>query len=237
MIITIQQYIEALTNSAGRWRALGQFWSVRDSRGDVAFSVAGHRLVDFEVTDGETVMTLRCPLRSDAEAMARLAALATKDTHLGSEFFTPWQLLKREVVLFDRAGSPVEVDILIRQAEKGAQSKRFFQLVSNDENHELVTVDSEGRWSLLDRSGAPLTYDYYEWIGELSEGLILAQKDGLCGFLDTAGREAIPFIYDDATSFVEGCAYVTLAGESFFIDGSGQRVAMCGGDALETKLA
>jgi hypothetical protein len=313
MIITIQQYIEALTNSTGRWHTLGRFWAVRDGRGEPVFEVAGHGLVDFEVTDGEAVMTLRCPLRSDEASLARLAVLAEKDAGLASEFFTPWRLLKREIVLFDRSGNPFEVDVLIRQAERGMPAEQFLQEaagdgqlagvaldevlrleewsrdvgrevsarrllfgedgsvrvtgfsargdiervvarlerltagisdiepfyeeVARDENHGLVTVENEGRWSLLDRAGTSLTEEHYEWIGECSEGLILAQRDGRCGFLDMSGREAIPFIYDDATSFVEGCAFVTLGGESFFIDGNGNLLQSKGDDEQKTKLA
>jgi hypothetical protein len=313
MILTIQQYIEALTNTTGRWHTLSGFWAMRDGRGEPVFEVVGHGLVDFEVTDGKSVFSLRCPLRSDAEALTRLAALAEKDAGLASEFFTPWQLLKREVVLFDHAGVAFEVDVLIRQTERGMSLERFLQEAACNEQlagvaldeilrleewaHEIgrevtcrrmlfgedggvrvtgfsargdigqivrqlsrlaawqsvaepiyeelgrddergvVTVESEGRWSLLDRSGVPLTSHYYEWIGECSEGLFLAQKGGRCGFLDTRGREAIPFIYDDATSFADGCAYVTRNGENYFIDGDGNRLYIHGVGGLEFKFA
>jgi hypothetical protein len=300
MIPTITQYIEALTNSEGRFRTLGGFWSVRDDRGEPLFSVPGQGLVDFEITDGEAIFSLRCPLRGDTEAAERLRVLAAKDARLASEFFTPWQILESEVVLFDRAGNPVAVDILVRQAERGIPAKEFlrqaaddkqligvaldevlrleewsrevgrevsakrmlfgtdggvkvsgfsargdierviaqltrlatgqeaiepiYEEVSRNENHGFITVESEGRWSLLDHTGVPLTDKYYEWIGECSEGLFLAQKGGKCGFLDKAGREVIPFVYEDATSFVEGCAYVSVGNEDFFIDGMNNRL-------------
>jgi hypothetical protein len=313
MTINIQQYIEALTNNEGRFRTLSGFWPLNDGRGEPVFSVPGQRLVDFEITDGETVMSLRCPLNGGVKAADKLAVLAAKDAHLASEFFTPWMLLEQEIVLFDRAGNPVEVDVLVRPAEKGFPLEQFlrevagdeqlagvaldeviklgewsrgvgrevashrllfgtdgsvritgfsargnverivarlkqltaeqsdiepiYEEVARDESHGLVTVESEGRWSLLDHTGRSLTDEHYEWIGEVCEGLILAQKGGLCGFLDAAGREAIPFIYDDATSFVEGCAFVSLGGENFCIDGAGNRLAARGVGELETKLA
>jgi hypothetical protein len=81
---------------------------------------------------------------------------------------------------------------------------------------------TEGRWSLADRDGQVLTAETYDWIGECSEGLVLAVRAGLCGFLDTAGHEVIPCIYDDASSFSEGCALVSLAGESCFVDARGE---------------
>jgi hypothetical protein len=239
--------------------------------------------------------------------------LAAKDAGLASEFFTPWELLKSEIMLFDRTGRPFETDVLIRPVERGVTIEPFLENtsqddrlvhialdevlrleewsravgrevssrrmlfgsdssvritgfsargdiewvisrlerlitgqnnieplceeVARDEEHGFVTVESEGRWSLLDRTGAPLTKNYYEWIGECSEGLILAQKGGKCGFLDINGREAIPFVYDDATSFVEGCAYVRVGNENFFIDGTGKSIQTKGVGDLEKTLA
>lgn len=377
MILSIGQYVEALTNSEGRFRTLRRVWPVCDEKGEVLFSVPGHGLVDFEISAGGGRISLRCPLRGGAEAEIRLRALAEKDKGLASEFFTPWRLLEKEIVLFDGAGNAVETDVLVRPAADGVTAERFLRetgdprLVSSvlasiarldewsrevgrevsgrrllfgpdgsvrvtgfsakgdldklvarltgfsgqsdepaetgpasdgirdsyeweedesdgircvrdvggwryvtggdvpltdrvwlfaapfregraevetaegkglidkegrhilepvyeelswDEYWGLVAVMTEGRWSLLDRGGTLLTEDYFDWLGECSEGLVLAQKDGKCGFIDTEGREAIPFVYDDATSFSEGCALVTVGDESFYIDGSGNQI-------------
>jgi hypothetical protein len=116
-------------------------------------------------------------------------------------------------------------------------AKSIYEELVRDDERGVVAVESEGRWSLLDRSGAPLTGEYYEWIGECSEGLFLAQRGGRCGFLDTRGREVIPFIYDDATSFAEGCAYVSQGGENYFIGGSGNRLSIHGVGEIEIKFA
>ena len=93
-----------------------------------------------------------------------------------------------------------------------------------DDHWGLASVMTEGRWSLTDREGIPLTDGFYDWLGECSEGLVLAQKGDKCGFVDVAGRETIPFIYDDASSFSEGCALVSSGGESFFINARGMRI-------------
>lgn len=93
-----------------------------------------------------------------------------------------------------------------------------------DEYWGLVSVMVEGRWSLVDRDGLLLTAEPYDWIGECSEGMVLAQKEGRCGFLDIEGRLAIPCSYEDASSFSEGVALVTSGGQSFFIDATGQKI-------------
>ncbi len=89
-----------------------------------------------------------------------------------------------------------------------------------DDYWGVATVMNEGCWSLIDAGGRTLTEGCYDWLGECSEGLLLAQKGDKCGFVDLSGRE----IYDDASSFSEGCALVTLAGESYLIDPRGNRI-------------
>jgi hypothetical protein len=93
-----------------------------------------------------------------------------------------------------------------------------------DEDRGVATVMTEGRWGGVDARGRLLTTDSYDWLGECSEGYMLAQKGGKCGFIDVSGREVIPFVYDDASSFSEGCALVSRGGESFFIDPRGEKI-------------
>jgi hypothetical protein len=374
MIITIAQYIEALTSPEGRFRTLERLYPAGDESGAPLFSMPGHGLVDFEVMAGGVRHTMRCPLMYGYDAAARLRAIAEKDKGLGGRFFAEWRVLDAEIVLFGEDGGAFEVDILIRPtpvgepladflaraavsgdiAAAGRVSENFEELVrwaesaggggiamhrvlagpdgalsvkafsATDETrrileilgagggtagrgedgkeasgydldgegdvrcvrdgggwmyvdrtgravidavwtaarpfrggraevetragrglidirgrevlsatHEevvwddywgLATVMTEGRWSLSDRDGNMLSKGDYDWLGECFEGLVLAVRDGLCGFLDTAGREAIPCIYDDASSFSEGCALVSLGGENFFIDARGRRI-------------
>ncbi len=93
-----------------------------------------------------------------------------------------------------------------------------------DDYWGVAAVMTDGRWSLADSEGKDLTTGTYDWLGECSEGFFLAQKGDKCGFIDTAGREIIEFVYDDASSFSEGCALVCSDGESFLIDARGQRI-------------
>jgi hypothetical protein len=93
-----------------------------------------------------------------------------------------------------------------------------------DDYWGLVTTMAEGRWLLADSDGTVLTAEPYDWLGECSEGMVLAQRGDRCGFLDICGREVVPCIYDDASSFSDGCALVTLDGEEFFIDPRGRKI-------------
>ncbi len=62
-------------------------------------------------------------------------------------------------------------------------------------------------------------YDEY-----FAEGLQVLIKDGKYGFLDTAGNEAVPFIYDDAQNFINGLAYVEKDGKMAYIGHDGNIV-------------
>ncbi|GHV47338.1 hypothetical protein FACS1894181_00590 [Bacteroidia bacterium] len=44
------------------------------------------------------------------------------------------------------------------------------------------------------------------------------------GFIDTSGKEVIPLIYDDALSFSNGLARVTLNGKRIYINKQGEYV-------------
>lgn len=127
MILTIRQYIEALTNSEGRFRTLAKIYPVTNAAGEPVFSVPGHGLADFEVVADGVGMTLRCPLRHSAEAETKLRALAEKDRGLASPFFTEWTLREKEIVLFDDAGNPIETDVLSRISIGGVSATRFLQ--------------------------------------------------------------------------------------------------------------
>lgn len=379
MIVTVAQYIESLSSGDGRFRTLERLRPLRDRTGEVSFTIPGHGFVDFDVAIDGARHTLRCPLRYDARATATLRAMAEKERGFGSAFFTEWELLPAEMVLFGTDDTPFEIDILARPAPVGerladfinraiaradagmvaavarsfeelvewthivgrsgitprniyvtsggevslaafsatdetprvremlhavladetmvdaaAHSRRdivsgydseckenvrlvrdgggwmyvdrhgravidavwrsaspfrdgravvetgtgkglidrsgasvldaVYEEVVWDDRWGVAVVAAEGRWSLVDRNGRALTRDTFEWIGECSEGLIVAMRDGLCGYLDTEGRLVVPCIYEDAASFAEGCAPVTSDGESFLIDGKGDRI-------------
>lgn len=138
MILTIQQYIEALENSAGRFRTLRKVWPVANGQDGPVFSVPGHGLVDFEVVADGRPMTLRCPLRSGAEAEVRLRTLAGKDRGLASEFFDEWEPRGKEIVLYDGNGNPVETDVLSRFSRQGTSPGEFLQAAADSRDTKLI---------------------------------------------------------------------------------------------------
>lgn len=89
----------------------------------------------------------------------------------------------------------------------------------------VASVSADGMCGLSDRDGVMLTPLSYEWLGSWREGLLIARREDKYGFLDALGREAIPFEYDEASSFsADGTAPVRKVEEGFLIDKTGRRV-------------
>lgn len=104
----------------------------------------------------------------------------------------------------------------------------------------LAVVKQGGKWGLIDKKGqlkTPLRYDYigltsksrYENTYQksrdrpyFSHGLIRAEQQGKCGFLDTFGKVAIPLKYEQVWNFSAGLAGVVQGGKAGFVDTKGK---------------
>ncbi len=64
----------------------------------------------------------------------------------------------------------------------------------------------------------------YSKIGDFSEGLAGAIKDGKCGYLDTNGNIALPFEYDSGSKFSGNFARVSKDKRTFIIDKTGREI-------------
>ncbi len=228
MILTIDQYIEALTNTDGRFRTLAGIYPTGDSD-TPHFTMPGRGLVDFEVMVGHVPCQMRCPLKWDDDTAGKLHLLSKKSNSSDTPPALQWRVMEDELTLFDEAGNSVQVNVLLRPVPpvpgpspsrdipKALGSPEDFEEFSWDPVWGLATAMVDGQWRLLDSTGAILTNEPYDWMTDCSEGFVLAVKNGKHGFLDTSGREVVPFIYDDATSFSGGEAFVVKDGKSFFI--------------------
>lgn len=89
-------------------------------------------------------------------------------------------------------------------------------------NEGVATVcDKEGRWHIhCGLSGRRLSSKAADWMGEASEGFVVARHKGLYGYYYADGRIASRFIYDQAHGFFGGSARVMCRGEWFYIDTS-----------------
>jgi len=152
MILTVAQYLEAFETPEGRFRSLRRIILPRDGMGEPTFAVPAVGLVDFDVVADGEALTLRCPLRWDADFAHRLGAFAHRDDGLGGRFFTEWRVLEREVTLFGAGGAPREVDVLARPTPRGSSLTDFLSAAMSRGDWDAVCRASESfeelaRWA------------------------------------------------------------------------------------------
>lgn len=100
----------------------------------------------------------------------------------------------------------------------------------HEEHGKYFTTHDFG---MIDLFGKTLVPAGQEAIGAYSEGYIAVRKDGYWGYMDSSGKEVIPFKYHGAGPFVNGAAMVSLSGSSFVIDKAGQSKKQCtSGDCM-----
>jgi hypothetical protein len=103
--------------------------------------------------------------------------------------------------------------------------------VYNGQRARYGIIDNQGQ-EIIPPVYRGLSYDvWFENTRTFSEGLIFAcNEQGLCGFLDTNGEIAIPFVYDDPPNYLrhfyfsEGLAGVIKNNKVGFINRSGETV-------------
>jgi len=93
-------------------------------------------------------------------------------------------------------------------------------------DERFKAVKDHGAYGFLDSRNNELLIPFaYDDANSFSEGLAAVKKSGKWGYIDKTGREAIPFIYDDAddaNSFSEGLAAVKKGGKRGYIDKTGK---------------
>ena len=98
----------------------------------------------------------------------------------------------------------------------------YFASVIGREHGPFQVMSEEGGCGLIDSDGQLLTAVKYSFIEDFSDDLALASDGQWYGYLDTSGREAISFQFDDAGAFFQGLAPVEKDGRWYYIDKSGQ---------------
>ena len=97
-------------------------------------------------------------------------------------------------------------------------------IVGNNSTH-FITIDDD-HYTLGDIKSNKIMASGYDYISTTEEpNLFLALKDDKYGFLDQQGKVKIPFIYSNASPFVDGKAYViTLSDEAILINTKGEKI-------------
>ena len=76
----------------------------------------------------------------------------------------------------------------------------------------------------MNQKGIEIYFPDYENLSLFSEGLALAQKNGLYGYIDKLNNVVIPFQFDQASDFINGRAIVEKGGKSGVINRAGKYI-------------
>ncbi|MDR0510759.1 MAG: WG repeat-containing protein [Rikenellaceae bacterium] len=86
----------------------------------------------------------------------------------------------------------------------------------------LAATSLAGKPHFIDRRGrVAINCSHLEAVNSFSEGLAAFRRDGMWGYMNTAGREAIAPRYEAAAAMHEGYAAVKLGGKWGYIDSRG----------------
>lgn len=100
----------------------------------------------------------------------------------------------------------------------------------------LATMQKDGKYGAIDKTGAVKVPFQYEELWPVSNGLFLFMQNGKYGYLDAATLETvIPARYEKATGFNDNGIAVAYDGtKAFLIDRKGEPIP--GADALDAKV-
>jgi pimeloyl-ACP methyl ester carboxylesterase len=102
----------------------------------------------------------------------------------------------------------------------------------------VAIVDSDGKYSLINKNGDVVFSLNYDGIFPFQEGLAFVMKNKKYGFIDCIGKEVIPLMYDkvEGFGFRSGLACVKLNEKWGFIDKTGKAVVPIQYDRVERNF-
>lgn len=109
----------------------------------------------------------------------------------------------------------------IDETGKWAVKPEYDAAKSFDRESGMARVKKDGRWLYVDRSGKVLAFEM-EAAFDFSEGLAIAEKGGLRGFINNEGKWVIEPKFQDVKKFENGYARVKINNKWGVIDKSGK---------------
>lgn len=83
------------------------------------------------------------------------------------------------------------------------------------------------KFGYIDKTGKEVVpLKYYNYVFEMSEGIVSFYVDGKYGFVNITGKEIVAPRYDEVGKFSEGMAWVKLGGKYGFVDKTGKEIIL-----------
>lgn len=121
--------------------------------------------------------------------------------------------------------------MLDRSGEMVVEAK--YDLLEVLENPGYVKAAIDDLYGVIDVQGkviVPLEYDY---VGRMSEDIIVVRKDGMYGCFDKTGKQVVPMEYEEIREYAGGMARIRFIGKFGFIDKKGEFLVAPFSDEVE----
>lgn len=108
-----------------------------------------------------------------------------------------------------------------------------YDLLEVLENPDYVKAAIDDLYGVIDVHGkviVPLEYDY---VGRMSEDIIVVRKDGVYGCFDKTGKQVVPMEYEEIREYAGGMARIRFIGKFGFIDKKGEFLVAPFSDEVE----
>ncbi len=193
---TIDNYLEAFLNPAGRFKTLQHVDVLRDAWGEPLLAVRPGS-ADFAILRAGKPAVASCPLGSQNPFELRDPV---KNRYGGSP-----SLLLGEVLVFDDSDQSTWYDLWLVEGidadlfQKNAPREREPDEGTPDLffSEGLAVAEQEGLYGFVDREGHTVIPCRYSWAEPFDEGLALVRQGEFFGLIDKSGREVLPPVYED----------------------------------------
>ncbi len=181
-----------------------------------------------EYIDGETVDFSKCDEVYQSDQIVRFR----KGEIWGYAHWNGERIVVERIVLY--ANDFAEGRAVIRTKRGYGMIDPSGRVVMNDVWDDLcwygdeniaTASDEDGKWYIFDRLGRRLSTIPADWLGDPSEGFVVARKGKKFGYYSTNGDRLTDFIYDEAFSFCDGVALVTKGKSRYHIDTTLHRIS------------
>lgn len=108
-----------------------------------------------------------------------------------------------------------------------------FDFLEMLQNQSFVKATIDGKTGILDVSGKVVVPMEYDYVGRMSEDMIVVCKDGKFGCFDKDGSLVVPLEYDEIREYAGGMARISYKGKFGFIDKKGEMVVAPFSDEVE----
>ena len=183
---------------------------------------------DHEYVEGETVDFSKCDEIYQSDQIVRFR----KGEIWGYAYWNGERIVVERIILY--ANDFAEGRAVIRTKRGYGMIDTTGRVVMNDvwddlywygDDNIATASDEDGKWYIFDRLGRRLSTIPADWLGDPSEGFVVARKGKKFGYYSTNGDRLTDFIYDEAFSFCDGVALVTKGKSRYHIDTTLHRIS------------